>query len=150
VTLTLIVLDLGDKMPKTIPKQIFDNNIRPQDDFFGYINNDWLSKNPVPPSESRWGTFDVLRIASLEAIREIIDELNTTDVDTLSRDQQLLKTFFGSAMSYEINQDNQLATLTQELHEIESLQSQADLPAYLGSSHPGQSHQITPPTTRAK
>jgi len=33
----------------------FDNSIKPQDDFFGYVNGKWMKQNPIPPDRSNWG-----------------------------------------------------------------------------------------------
>ncbi len=49
--------------------------IRPQDNFFGYVNQRWLDANPIPPSESRWGTFNVLNDEAMANLKHIYEEL---------------------------------------------------------------------------
>ena len=52
-----------------------DTLVRPQDDFYHYVNGGWIKANPLKPAYSRFGTFDVLRDRSLEQIHGIVDEL---------------------------------------------------------------------------
>lgn len=98
----------------------FDNSVRPQDDFFGYVNNKWLNKNPIPPTETSWGTFYVLRDKSWEAVDAIVKELAETSEASLSQDQKLLKRFFSSALSFENNSSNHIETLRSLIIEIDS------------------------------
>lgn len=98
----------------------FDNSVRPQDDFFGYVNNDWLRKNPIPATETSWGTFYVLRDESWKAVDGIVKELTSADEQSLSRDQLLLKSFFVSALEFEKNEPNQVASLKSLMNDIDA------------------------------
>ena len=42
-------------------------------DLNGFVNNKWLAANPIPADKTRWGTFDVLREASLKTQHEIAE-----------------------------------------------------------------------------
>src|SRR5665811_242932 len=92
--------------------QTFDKTLRPQDDFFGYVNNDWLKNNPIPANESVWGTFYVLRKKSSDKIKKNVRGLLNAPDDTLTYDQKLIKTFFSTALSYPDHRDNHLKTLS--------------------------------------
>lgn len=114
---------------------IFDETLRPQDNFFGYVNNNWLKNNPIPPNESTWGTFYELRDESAEAIRSIIDELSNTPESNLSYDQKLLKKFFSTAFNYSNYEDNHLKTLSDELELIRGIKDKSQLASYIGHAH---------------
>jgi len=113
----------------------FDKTLRPQDDYFGYVNNTWLKNNPIPPNESVWGTFYVLRDKSSNAISEIIDQLSNTPDDNLAYDQKLVKTFFSTAMSFLDYRNNHLKTLDIELQKIRDIKDKNQLSYYLGHMH---------------
>ncbi len=115
--------------------QVLDENIRPQDDFFGYVNNGWLKNNPIPASESMWGTFYVLRDKSWQALNEIVKELTDTADTDLTHDQKLLKTFFATGLSYSSHRENHLKTLTKELRKINNINEKSQLASYLGYAH---------------
>lgn len=117
--------------------QMLESNetLRPQDDFFGYVNNDWLKNNPIPDSESKWGTFYVLRDKSLNAIKKIIKEISNSNDKDLSNGQKLLKTFFSTATKYSDYKDEHVKTLNSELQKIYNLKNKNQISKYLGYSH---------------
>ncbi len=49
-------------------------NVKPGDNFYLYANGNWIKNNPVPPSKTRWGTFDMLRYTSSERLKTIAEE----------------------------------------------------------------------------
>ncbi|MEJ8756940.1 M13 family metallopeptidase [Pontibacter sp. H259] len=51
-----------------------DLKVKPGDDFYTYANGVWLSKNPVPAKETRWGSFNELRDFNIKAVRTILTE----------------------------------------------------------------------------
>ena len=50
-----------------------DTTVHPGDNFFLYANGAWLKKNPVPPSETRWGSFNELVENNYKALHSILD-----------------------------------------------------------------------------
>jgi predicted metalloendopeptidase len=53
----------------------FDDSVRPQDDFYGYVNNNWLKANPIPDSEAKWGVFIWLREENWKKLDGILKDL---------------------------------------------------------------------------
>jgi putative endopeptidase len=58
-----------------IDRSTFDIAVKPGDDFFQYVNGEWIKRNPIPPEYSRWGAFPKLRDDNLIALRKILDGL---------------------------------------------------------------------------
>lgn len=54
-----------------------DRSVRPQDDFFHYVNGGWLEQNPIPSDRSRRGSFDELREAAEQDVLAIVREAAT-------------------------------------------------------------------------
>ena len=52
----------------------FDRSVRPQDDFFRFVNGGWLKRTEIPSDAPRWGTFDELDERSREAMRTILED----------------------------------------------------------------------------
>jgi putative endopeptidase len=50
-------------------------SVKPGDDFFEYANGAWLKSTPIPPSETRWGSFNILAEKNRMALKEICEEV---------------------------------------------------------------------------
>ncbi|MGG7036626.1 MAG: M13 family metallopeptidase [Flavobacterium sp.] len=44
-----------------IDTALMDKSVRPQDNFYQYVNGTWLKNTPIPADKTRWGSFDQLR-----------------------------------------------------------------------------------------
>src|SRR4051795_10812472 len=80
-----------------IDRSTFDLSVKPGDDFFQYVNGNWIKRNPIPPEYSRWGAFPKLRDDNLLALREILDDL-TKHTKALTDEQRKLRDFYRTAM----------------------------------------------------
>ncbi len=69
---------IGAQAPKPLASGIdtstFDKTVRPQDDFFRYVNGGWLAKTPIPADKASYGSFDVLFDKSQVDLRAIIEQ----------------------------------------------------------------------------
>src|SRR5690349_8363981 len=52
----------------------FDRSVRPQDDFFRFVNGGWIARTQIPADASSWGAFNELRESSRSALHGILDE----------------------------------------------------------------------------
>ena len=50
-----------------------DATVRPGDNFFMYANGSWLKSNPIPNSETRWGSFNELQENNYKALHALLD-----------------------------------------------------------------------------
>jgi putative endopeptidase len=50
-----------------------DPAIRPQDDFYGYVNGVWTRNTEIPADKSTWGTYVELREIAQGQLRNVID-----------------------------------------------------------------------------
>src|SRR3954462_7761685 len=76
-----------------IDRSTFDPSVKPGDDFFQYVNGNWIKRNPIPPEYSRWGAFPKLRDDNLLALREILDDL-AKHTKALTDEQRKLRDFY--------------------------------------------------------
>ncbi len=58
----------------------FDTAVRPQDDFFRYINGGWIARTQIPADRSSYGSFFALRDKSESNLRAILEKA-TADGD---------------------------------------------------------------------
>ncbi|MEK7086235.1 MAG: M13 family metallopeptidase [Patescibacteria group bacterium] len=75
-----------------------DASVRPQDDFYHYVNGGWLKKNPVPPHESRWGSFLMLRYDTEKKLRTIVSKLEMKKNLKAGSVDQMVRDFYLSGL----------------------------------------------------
>ncbi len=46
-----------EKIPGIIVENM-DTSVRPNDDFFRYVNGSWLDKTEIPADRTSWGSFN--------------------------------------------------------------------------------------------
>ncbi|MFK8016398.1 MAG: M13 family metallopeptidase [Gammaproteobacteria bacterium] len=108
-----------------------DTSVRPQDDFYRYVNGGWLARTEIPGDESNYGSFSVLADAAREQLRTIIE----TAADTPSldgSDTQKVGDFFKSFMDEAAIDRVGLTPLNDEIARIDSIESVEDLLLYFG------------------
>lgn len=67
-----------------------DTTVRPGDNFFMYANGAWLKTNPIPASETRWGSFNELQENNYKALHQLLDEAaSKKDAKAGSNDQKV-------------------------------------------------------------
>jgi putative endopeptidase len=51
-----------------------DKTVRPQEDFFRFVNGGWLKKTEIPGTESRWGAFNEIAERNRLNVKAILEE----------------------------------------------------------------------------
>ena len=106
----------------------FDRSVRPQDDFFRYVNGGWLRNNPIPADRSSYGSFAELADRSEAALRTIIEEAAATRNAPRGSDAQKVGDFYRSYMDTARIEALGARPLRPELNRIARLKSKAALP----------------------
>ncbi len=87
--------------PHAIDPALFSEDINPADDFFSYVNAKWIAANPIPPEESRWGSFYVLRVEAEHHLKDILEELSKKSDETLDPTARKVRDFYRTGMDEE-------------------------------------------------
>jgi len=59
--------------PKLLDAANMDTTVKPGMDFYRYANGTWLKNNPIPPSETGWGSFNILVENNYKALHQLLD-----------------------------------------------------------------------------
>ncbi len=106
-----------------------DLTIRPGDDFFKYVNGNWLKTTKIPADKSNYGGFSVLRDEAQEDVMDIIRSSAEGDFAQGS-DEQKVGGLYRSYMDMEKRDKLGLAPIEPELERIASIKSYDDLAVY--------------------
>lgn len=75
---TVVVMTAGctgtQESHQAIDLSHMDTTVRPQDDFYHYVNGNWMKTAEIPADKARWGSFDELRENTDEAVLKILKE----------------------------------------------------------------------------
>lgn len=118
----------------TLPLEpILDESIRPQDDFYKYVNRKWLDKNPTPDSEPRWGVFDILHDQSSKRVHEIYESLQ--DQEDLSLSERQARDFYYTGINFDKLSKQHWQTLRDYTYKIAKIEDTKQLSGIIGELH---------------
>jgi putative endopeptidase len=85
----------------SVDPELLSGDIKPGDDFFNYVNAKWIAQNPIPPEESRWGLFFVLRRETEQQLKEILEEISKKPDGELDPTGRKVRDFYRTGMDAE-------------------------------------------------
>ncbi|MBU2020417.1 MAG: M13 family metallopeptidase [Bacteroidetes bacterium] len=129
-----VVESVSNAVYSTVDEGYMDKAVRPQDDFFLYSNGTWVKNNPVPSSESRWGSFNELDEANKKKLNDILQSASQSVSPKGSQDQ-ILGDYFTSYISIEERNKRGLEPINEELNTITAIKSKNEIPAVLAMMH---------------
>ena len=107
-----------------------DTSVRPQDDFYRYVNGGWLARNVIPPNESRWGSFLLLRYDTEKKLRSIVMRLLHKKNLKTGSPEQMVRDFYRSGFSMKKRNARGLTPLQPWLDRIEKIK---DVPSLVST-----------------
>jgi predicted metalloendopeptidase len=105
-----------------------DRSVRPQDDFFRFVNGGWLNRTQIPADRSSWGSFLELREQSSAALRTILEESVRSPAPAGSVERKI-GDMYASYLDSAAVEARGLAPLQGELTAIAALTDTKQLPA---------------------
>jgi predicted metalloendopeptidase len=117
----------------SVDTSTFDRSVRPQDDFFHYVNGGWISRNPIPADHSSWGAFDELENRNESVLRAILEKAESArEPGPIAR---MVGDFYHSGMDIPAVDALGAAPLGDELGRIASVRTVADVGAEVARLH---------------
>lgn len=114
--------------------EYLDINVRPQDDFFRFANGTWVDNNPIPASESRWGSFNELEVSNNKKLTAILEDAKVSKAPKGS-DLQLLGDYYASYTNIEKRKTLGIAPIQLEIDEVLNLTSKDQIIGLIARQH---------------
>lgn len=108
-------------------KKDIDENVRPQDDFFHYASGGWMKRNPIPKTESRWGSFTMLRHATEKQLQALLTKVIAKKKVKSGSAEQMIRDLYRSGMDMPRRRALGLTPLAPFLKRIESMKVVGDI-----------------------
>jgi putative endopeptidase len=128
-----LTLVLGAVRAAIDPKQ-FDPAVKPQDNFFRYVNGPWMKDTPIPAEYSMWGTAMMLVDGNATALRTLCDRAAAKGAAGTAA-EKLVGDFYASGMDETAVNAAGAAPLKPEFDRIAALQTPADVLAAIAHLH---------------
>jgi putative endopeptidase len=113
--------------------QNLDRSVRPQDDFYRFVNGQWLTDTTIPADRSNYGTFALLEEGAEQNLKAILEEAAAANAPVGS-DTQKVGDLYASFMDEATIEARGLEPLAEELERIDRLQTKQDVARYIGYS----------------
>ena len=104
-----------------------DSTVKPTEDFYQFVNGNWMKNNPVPESESRWGSFNELYEKNTVKLRAILDEAADDKNATAGSNKQKIGTHYSLAMDSVKLQKDGASPLKDEFEQILAIKTKDDV-----------------------
>lgn len=107
-----------------------DKSVRPQDDFFSYVNGNWVKTTQIPSDKASWGSFNALRENVDDASLDILNKILTETYPAGSEGQKI-QNLYASFMDLDKRNAEGLAPIKADLAKIDAIKNLNDLQKYL-------------------
>ena len=111
----------------TINVDYIDKSTEPTQDFFQFANGTWIKNNPVPDSESRWGSFNELDQRNKKKLTIILDEASSSESQG-GTDMQLIGDYYEAMRNMDLRNEISQKKIYFLKEELEKLDDIAYLP----------------------
>jgi putative endopeptidase len=108
----------------------FDTRVRPQDDFYRYVNGAWLSRTTIPADKSNYGMFGKLEDDVERNLKVIVDEAAAAGPSSPA-EVRMVGDFYASFMDEARAEKAGLEPLAPELARISAINDREQLLDYL-------------------
>ncbi|SIT97150.1 putative endopeptidase [Epilithonimonas bovis DSM 19482] len=112
-----------------------DNSVRPQDDFYNYVNGGWMKTAEIPSDKPSWGSFNALRedvdVASLDILNKILSEKFPANSEG-----EKIQALYGTFIDWNKRNAEGINPIKSQLAKIDAIKSVKDLQKYLIEATP--------------
>lgn len=108
-----------------------DTTINPTQNFFLYANGDWLKNTKIPPSQTGWGSFYIVRDNALSNMKTILDSCEALKNPVKGSPAQQIGDLYAAALDSAAIDSAGVAPLKPALQRIASIQNITDLLAVI-------------------
>lgn len=109
-----------------------DTAVRPQDDFFKYVNGNWIAKAAIPPDQGRWGSFNEVRESNSDAVLSVLKKASE-DKEKYpdGTDQRKAADFYSIGMDSLLAEKAGIEPLRPYIEKIDNIQHENEIQNYL-------------------
>ncbi len=120
---------------KGVDVQSMDSKANPRNDFNQFANGKWIHNNPVPSTESRWTSFNVIAERNYDLLRTILETAAADKTAPQGSARQKIGDFYRIAMDTNKLEADNYGPLMTDFGTIMVLIDSKDVMNYVGKMH---------------
>ena len=136
ISLVGVLFSCSDlQLESGVNKSDFNEDIRPQDSMYDYVNSKWLRETEIPDDQLGWGSYMTLREESFQNQKKLIKELISSGAtqESGSEESQIVNLYL-SFMDREIVNNLGSEPIQADIERINEITSVDDIWEYFASS----------------
>jgi len=118
----------GTAVSSGIDTQYFDPGVRPQDDFYQYVNGKWLAATEIPPDRPAYGTATKLYDDAQRRLKSIIEAAANNAAAAADSDESKIGILYSSFLDEARIEPLGSKPLAAEFAGIDAIRSKRDIP----------------------
>lgn len=107
-----------------------DTSVRPQDDFYNFVNGTWMKTAKIPADKPSWGSFNQLRETTDNNCLGLLDNILKEKYENGSEGQKI-QALYETYMDMKKRNADGLSPIKNDLAKIDAIKNLADLQKYL-------------------
>ncbi len=111
-----------------------DTSVSPKNDFYNYVNGNWMKNTEIPADRSNWGGFSVLRKSTDADVLEILEQAKTNNTYAADTDQAKALAIFDTKLNTASRNELGITPLQPALDAIAGVKNLTDLQTVLASN----------------
>ena len=120
----------SDEIPAIVLENM-DTTINPADDFFSYVNGNWVANTEIPDDQGRWGSFNELREFNNDVVMEVLKTAAESGKYKEGTDQKKAADFFSVGMDSLLAENTGSKPIQKYLQQINDIENMEDLQKFM-------------------
>ncbi|GAA4278424.1 M13 family metallopeptidase [Aquimarina mytili] len=122
-----------EKIPGIVLENM-DTSVSPKEDFYNYVNGNWMKNTKIPDDRTTWGGFGVLRKSTDQDVLDILAKAKESGKYSADTDQAKALAIFDTKLDTVARNEAGLKPLQPALDEIASIKNLNDLQTVLAKN----------------
>jgi len=118
-------------MVKAIDPANMDLTVKPGNDFYRYVNGNWIKNNPIPPEYSQYGAFTILDEENKKELKALVDKVSSDKNAQPGSISQKIRDFYNSGMDTALIEELGIEAIGKEMDDINRLQTKTDIQRHI-------------------
>lgn len=123
------------KVPTSVEFEDMNPAADPRVDFYEYANGTWVKNNPVPATENKWSSFNMLLESNNRKLRAILEKSAAQVTSTKGSIEQLIGDYYFTYMDSLKRDKDGITPIKSDLKKIDNLKNKKEIASLVAYFH---------------